>query len=163
MKSKPSICVYEAAVEVDNEFDINIKNCFVQHLTLYNFALGLSFDNPEIGFKEKKKLVIEYIEKNGIKDIAKEALFNELYYQHKKFNGNNRGQKRLIDIQYLTFLDTGYYVNHENKTMTIRGIQGKINIIVPLDKNIISMTGKYVNFSYSSNTNKYMLKIFTNA
>ncbi|EKD89663.1 MAG: hypothetical protein ACD_33C00014G0005 [uncultured bacterium] len=152
------ICIYENEVIVDETFNKNIKECFINHLNIYNHALEISFNNPAMGFKEKRKLVNDYINNKNFNNIVIEAVYMELYYQHKKFIKNIKSQKLLTSIQYLTFINKGLIFDFINNTVKIKNIDGIIKLEKPITKEMLE-GDRYINFSYSGSDNKYLLKI----
>jgi hypothetical protein len=91
-------------------------------------------------------------------------LFNELYYQYKKFTEKQiKTTKALSDIHYITFLVNGYdnkcFTVNDNK-ITIHGADGHIELIDDLPTLTDDKRMLYFNISFSNQESKYHLSIF---
>lgn len=156
--------LYNEYVDVDEELDRHLKKCFVNHLIVYNYCLKLLYDNPELSFRIMKKQAVQYLQEQGIAPVLDVALFNELYYQHKKFKFNIRVQKLITDIQYFTFLLKDY--NCKNFALTsdlsqihFEDLSGVLRLTKPLPP-LPAETVVYLNLSYSNAEDKYKISIY---
>ena len=156
--------VYDETVMVGEELDSQLKKTLVNHLLVYNYCLNVMYKQPDIDFQALKKLASSYVEEKQLSPVLTSAMFNELYYQFKKFRKNVRIKKQLTDIQYLTFAVGGYENNNftykeDTKELKIHGLNGSIEIEKPLP----SLTGPgsvYVNLSYSNREDQYRLNVY---
>lgn len=156
--------LYNEYVDISPDLDAVLKKCFVNHLLVYNQALSFLHKDEELTFKGLKKQIIKYIGEKQLSPIIEIALFNEIYYQFKKFKRNVKIQKLITDIQYFTFLCKGYStrsitVSADRKTVTFDGFPGQITL-----KKELPVVGEeeplYVNLSFSNIENKYMISIY---
>lgn len=156
--------LYIADVTVDPKLDEYLRKCFLNHLVIYNHSLDILINDPGIKFKDLKLKCYEFIEKKNITEFMGSPLFNELYYQYKKFTEKNiKTAKTLTGIHYITFLVNGYNnkcFKVENNKLTIHGIDGYIELDedlpdLPDDKRML-----YFNISYSNQESKYQLSVF---
>jgi len=155
--------IYSEYVEVSKELDSTIKKCFVNHLVLYNYALGLLYDSEDITYNTIKKKVAVYIEEKNLFPVLVIPLFNELYYQFKKFKRNIKVQKKITSVQYFTYISRDYtskYINIDtvNNEITFNEFEGKIILTKPLPE-IEPNSQVYINISFSNAENKYKLSI----
>lgn len=156
--------LYQADVVVENSLDDYLRKCFLNHLVVYNYSLDILIKNPSIKFKDLKAKCYEFIEEKGIKEFMGSPLFNELYYQYKKYTEKNiRSAKTLTGIHYITFLVNGYdnkcFTKDGNKII-IHGVDGCIELNedlpeIPDDKQMM-----YFNLSYSNQESKHQLSVF---
>ena len=156
--------LYNEYVDITPDLDTVLKKCFVNHLLVYNQALTYLHKDEELSFKNLKKQIIKYIEEKKLSPIIEIALFNEIYYQYKKFKRNVKIQKLITDIQYFTFLCKGYstrslIVSEDQLTVKFDGFPGQIEL-----KKVLPTIGEedplYVNLSFSNIENKYMMSIY---
>lgn len=156
--------VYDHPVEITEDLDTSLKKVMLNHLLVYNYCLDLLYKQPEVDFQTLKRLANAYIEEKGLSPVITSAMFNELYYQFKKFRKNVRIKKQLTDIQYLTFTVGGYennnFIYHQDKKeLSINGLEGKVQLTEPLPK--LSGSGAvYVNLSYSNREDRYKLNVY---
>lgn len=156
--------LYNEDVEITPDLDVILKRCFVNHLLVYNQALSFLHKNDELTFKDLKKQIVKYIAEKKLAPVIEIALFNEIYYQYKKFKRNVKIQKLITDIQYFTFLCKGYtgrslIVSDDRMKITFEGFAGEIQ----LKKELPVMAADdpvYVNLSFSNIENKYRMSIY---
>ena len=156
--------IYDNYVQVDESLDKYLKKCFVNHLVVYNYCLRLLYEDPELSFRNMKKLATQYLNDKQITQVLDTALFNELYYQQKKFKFNIRVQKLITDIQYFTFLVKDYQcknfsVSEDRKSLRFNDTNG----VMTMDKELPQLpsdTLVYLNISYSNVEDKYKLNIY---
>lgn len=156
--------LYNEDVEITPDLDVVLKKCFVNHLLVYNQALSFLHKDEEMTFKNLKKEIIKYIAERKLSPIIEIALFNEIYYQYKKFKRNVKIQKLITDIQYFTFLCKGYstrtlIVSDDRMSVKFDGFAGEIKLKKPLPV-IGADDPLYVNLSFSNIENKYMISIY---
>lgn len=156
--------LYNEFVEITPDLDAVLKKCFVNHLLVYNQALSFLHDNEELTFKNLKKMIVKYIAERKLSPIIEIALFNEIYYQYKKFKRNVKIQKLITDIQYFTFLCKGYstrslIISDDRTTVKFDGFPGQIELKKELPT-INEDEALYVNLSFSNIENKYMISIY---
>ena len=156
--------IYDDYVQVDEVLDKYLKKCFVNHLVVYNHCLRLLYEDPELSFRNMKKQAIQYLRDNNITQVLDTALFNELYYQHKKFKFNIRVQKLITDIQYFTFLVKDYQcknftVSTDRQKLFFTDSAGVMSVHKELPQ-LSSDTLVYLNISYSNAEDKYKLNIY---
>lgn len=158
--------IFNSELIVSDELDAKLKKCFIKHLVIYNYSIELMYKYPSITFKQLKSLIQKYIIDNEIVDYIGNPLYNEIYYQFKKFNKNIKSQKLVSDIHYFTFLVNGY--NNKSFTiekvnnitiLTIKDFDGYITLNKELPKEYENSL-LYFNISYSSFENKYLLSVF---
>ena len=156
--------LYQADVVVEPRLDQYLRKCFLNHLIVYNHSLDILVKNPSIKFKELKLKCYEFIEQKKITEFIGSPLFNELYYQYKKFTERNiKAAKTLTGIHYITFLVNGYNnkcFSKEGNKLVIHGVDGFIELEkdlpeIPDDKRML-----YFNLSYSNQESKYQLSVF---
>jgi len=156
--------LYTEYVDITPDLDAILKKCFVNHLLVYNQALAFLYENEELTFKNLKKMIVAYIGERKLSPIIEIALYNEIYYQYKKFKRNIKIQKLITDIQYFTFLCKGYTtksltVSDDRKTIRFDDFAGHIE----LKKELPPVTDEeliYMNLSFSNIENKYMISIY---
>lgn len=156
--------LYNEYVDISPDLDTKLKKCFVNHMLLYNQALDYLHKNEELTFKSLKKQIINHLKDKQLTPIIEIALFNELYYQYKKFKRNVRIQKLITDVQYFSFLSKGYttrslVVNEDRKSITFEGFEGSIHLDKELPK-INEEESFYINLSFSNIENRYMISIY---
>ncbi len=156
--------LYIADVTVDQKLDGYLRKCFLNHLVIYNHSLEILINDPGIKFKDLKLKCYEFIEQKNITEFMGSPLFNELYYQYKKFTEKNiKAAKTLTGIHYITFLVNGYNnkcFSKEGNKLIINGTDGFIELDqdlpeLPDDKKML-----YFNLSYSNQESKYQLSVF---
>lgn len=156
--------LYQADVAVEERLDQYLRKCFLNHLIIYNHSLDILIKNPGIKFKDLKLKCYEFIEQKQITEFMGSPLFNELYYQYKKFTEKNiKAAKTLTGIHYITFLVNGYNnkcFSKEGNKLVIHGVDGYIELEedlpeLPDDKKML-----YFNLSYSNQESKYQLSVF---
>lgn len=156
--------LYQADVIVQNQLDEYLRKCFLNHLVIYNYSLDVLIKNPDIKFKDLKAKCYEYIEEKAIKEFMGSPLFNELYYQYKKFTERNiRSGKTLTGIQYITFLVNGCNnkcFSKDGKKLIIHGVEGCIELVEDLPEIPEEKQMMYFNLSYSNQESKYQLSVF---
>ena len=159
--------LYSEYVKVTEDLDIALKKCFVNHLVIYNYGLNLLYHGPEMTFNNLKRSAITYIRQKNISPVLDLAIYNELYYQFKKFKRNIRVQKLVTAIQYFTFLLKGYQckcleISEDRSTITFIGLPGVMQLTTPLpelnEEDII-----YLNLSYSNQEDRYKLSSYLSA
>lgn len=141
-----------------------LRKCFLNHLVIYNYSLEILINNPDIRFKDLKLKCYEFIRKKNIKEFIRSPLFNEIYYQYKKFKERNiKSYKALTGIHYITFLVNSYNnkcFRKEGNKLIINGTDGYIE----LNEDLPELTNEdkmiYFNLSYSNKESKYQLSIF---
>lgn len=156
--------LYNEYVQITPELDTVLKKCFVNHLLLYNQALTYLYKDEELSFKNLKKQILVYISEKNIKPIIDIALYNEIYYQYKKFKRNIKIQKLITDIQYFTFLCKNYVskaliVSEDRKSIKFEDFEGQIL----LNKELPTVDEEdliYINISFSNIENKYMISVY---
>ena len=157
--------LYNEDVEVITpDLDVILKRCFVNHLLVYNQALSYLHKDEELTFKDLKKQIVKYIAEKKLAPVIEIALFNEIYYQYKKFKRNVKIQKLITDIQYFTFLCKGYtgrslIVSDDRMTVRFEGFPGEIKLKKELPT-IGVEEPLYVNLSFSNIENKYKISIY---
>lgn len=156
--------IYLADISVVGGLDAYLRKCFLNHLIVYNHSLEILINNPDIKFKDLKLKCYEYITEKNITEFMGSPLFNELYYQYRKFTQKNiKAGKTLTGIHYITFLVTGYnnkcFTKEDNK-LFITGTDGYIELDKDLPKLDDENKMLYFNISYSNNESKYKLSIF---
>lgn len=155
--------IYDGELFVKEEDKKVLKRIFVNHLLIYNYSLGLLYDNPELRFEVLSRKVVDHIKQENVSPILRAAVHNEIYYQYKKFRRNVKVQKQLTDLQYFTFTVTSY----NNTSFTMNKELDKINILgVDLEMELESQLPEldsikmlYFNISYSSMIDKFMLSV----
>lgn len=156
--------IYQSDVIVEYKLDEYLRKCFLNHLVIYNHSLDILTKDPNIKFRDLKAKCYEFIGKKQIKEFISNPLFNELYYQYKKFTKKNiRTSKKLTGIHYVTFLVNGYNnkcFKKDGNKLIIHGTEGWIELIKDLpvisdDKSIM-----YFNLSYSDQKSNYQLSVF---
>ena len=156
--------IYQADVAVQGTLDQYLRKCFLNHLIIYNHSLDILVKNPDIKFKDLKLKCYEFIEQKNIKEFIGSPLFNEVYYQYKKFKEKNiKSAKTLTGIHYITFLVNGYNnkcFSKDGNKLLIHGVDGYIELEkdlpqIPDDKRML-----YFNLSYSNQESKYELSVF---
>ena len=155
--------IYDGELFVEEEDKKVLKRIFVNHLLIYNYSLGLLYDNPELRFEVLSRKVVDHIKQENVSPILRAAVHNEIYYQYKKFRRNVKVQKQLTDLQYFTFTVTSY----NNTSFTMNKELDKINILgVDLEMELESQLPElgsikmlYFNISYSSMIDKFMLSV----
>jgi hypothetical protein len=133
-------------------------------MLLYNQALEYLHNDEELTFKSLKKQIIANLREKQLSPVIEIALFNELYYQYKKFKRNVKIQKLITDVQYFTFLSKGYItrslvVSEDRKTITFEGFEGSVNLQKELPE-ISEEESFYINISFSNIENKYMISLY---
>lgn len=156
--------VYDNEVEITGELDGSLKKVMLNHLLVYNYCLNLLYKDPEISFQNLKRLATNYIEEKQLTPVITSAMFNELYYQFKKFRKNVKIRKQLTDIQYLTFTVGGYennnfVYNEDKQEIKLQGLEGKIQLKEPLPL-LEDFNSVYVNLSYSNREDIYKLNVY---
>ena len=146
-------------VHTDDEFKNYIKKVLFNHMLLYNLGLEYISSNPNFNPKKKKEHIKDYIVKHNIQEVILESLAMELHYQNKKVKSGNYKEKLLTDIQYLTFTDNSISIDLDSHELFIKDIPGRAFIVDDIDKEIY-LKRKYINLSYSSNKDKFELKLF---
>lgn len=158
--------IYDEEVKVDQDLDKSLKRAFLNSLLVYNHCLGLLYKNPELTFQALRRLATKYIEQQQLYPIITRAVYNEIYYQFKKFRKNVRVQKTLSNIQYFTFIIN----NYENVCFTVNESRTEINLIelpgsIMLDKPLPELTKDdvmvYVNLSFSTKDNAYRINMYS--
>jgi len=157
--------IYNEYVIVTDDLNKTLKKCFMNHLVVYNYSLGILYENPETVFNSLIKTVTRYIKDKKIEPIIFQPLTNEIYYQYKKFKRNIRVQKLITDIQYFTFLSNGnkcknLLINNEEMYISINNFEGKILLDKPLPE-ILENSITYINLSYSNMEDRYKLSIYS--
>jgi hypothetical protein len=156
--------LYQADVIVQDQLDEYLRKCFLNHLVIYNYSLDVLIKNPDIKFKDLKAKCYEYIEQKAIKEFMGSPLFNELYYQYKKFTERNiRSAKTLTGIHYITFLVNGYNnkcFSKDGKKLIIHVVEGCIELVEDLPEVPEEKQMMYFNLSYSNQESKYQLSVF---
>ena len=158
--------IYDEKVIVDSDLDKSLKRAFLNNLLVYNHCLGLLYKNPELTFQALRRLATKYIEEQKLYPIITRAVYNEIYYQYKKFRKNVRVQKTLSNIQYFTFIINDY----DNVCFTVNEDRTEINLIelpgtIKLEKPLPVLTKDdamvYVNFSFSTKDNAYRINMYS--
>ena len=158
--------IYSYKVEVHEPLKTDLKKVLKNHLVLYNHALMLLKENPHMEMKELTKRILKEIESNNIKPYIRHCLSIELFYLYLKFQRNNKSQKLISDIQYLTFLfdreneNKDFIIDRENGIIHLRHLEGDIYLnekIPEFDKDKLT----YCNLSYSNISDEFLLTIFT--
>lgn len=156
--------IYLSDIKITPDLDTYLKKCFLNHLVIYNYSLELLIKSPNIKLRDLKFKCHEFIKNKGIVEVISNPLFNELYYQYKKFKKKNiRTNKTLSGIQYITFLVSGYSNNCfvvKGNTILLNGIDGHIEVEKDLPELTKEDTALYFNISYSAQESKYQLSIF---
>lgn len=160
-----SIKVYDEPVTVNQQVDLTLKRAFVNHLLVYNYCLHLLYKEPETPFHILKRYAATYIQDKKLSPIVESAMYNEIYYQFKKFRRNVKIQKHLNDIQYFTFTvgsyqNNNFTVNKEFTQIEIKGIPGIVQLEKPLPDLGEGNVLVYINLSYSNQENSYRLNIY---
>lgn len=158
--------IYDEEVEVDQDLDKNLKRAFVNSLLVYNHCLSLLYKNPELTFNTLRKKAVRYVEEQKLYPIITRAMYNEVYYQYKKFRRNVRVQKTLSNIQYFTFIINDYEnvcftVNKERTEINLIELPGAIKLKVPLPELTEDDKMIYVNLSFSTKDNAYRMSMFS--
>jgi len=156
--------LYSEYVDVTPDLDKMLKKCFVNHLLVYNQALSFLYQDETLTFKNLKRLINDYISEKKLSPINDTTLYNEIYYQYKKFRRNIRIQKLITDIQYFTFLSRGYrtrglIISNDRKVIYFKGFPGRIN----LNKELPEISKEdliYINISFSNIENRYRISIY---
>lgn len=156
--------IYNHDVDISPDLDTILKKCFVNHLLVYNQALTFLHRDGELTFKSLKKEIVKYIAERKLSLIIEIALYNEIYYQYKKFKRNVKIQKLITDIQYFTFLCKGYtarslIVSDDRMSVKFEGFPGEITLKEQLPV-IAEEEMVYLNLSFSNIENKYMISIY---
>lgn len=155
--------LYSEYVKVTEDLDSALKKCFVNHLVIYNYGLNLLYHDPEMTFNNLKRSANSYTQQKNISPILDLAIYNELYYQFKKFKRNIKVQKLVTDIQYFTFLLKGYQcrcleISEDKTSITFTGLPGVMKLSTPLpelnEEDVI-----YLNLSYSNQEDRYKLSL----
>lgn len=162
--SKRRIKLFDGKLFTDEETSKVMKKMFVNHLLIYNYALDILYNDPEISFRKYANLVKNHLDNNELEPIVKPALLNEVYYQFKKFRSNVRVRKQLTDIQYITFTVSRYVndqlvISDDNTKLTIKGIEATFDLEYqipdPGKRNFL-----YFNLSYSSTEDTFKLSVY---
>lgn len=156
--------IYDEEVVVTSPLDALLKKTMVNHLLIYNHCLNTLYKDPEIDFMTLKRIANSYIEEKNLAPVIGSAMFNELYYQFKKFRKNVRIRKQLTDIQYLTFTVGGFDNNNftyktDTKEIKLHGLEGSIQLEKPLPE-MDGPSSIYVNLSYSNREDNYRLNVY---
>lgn len=154
--------VYDEYVEVPESLSEVLLRTFVNHLNVYNYSLSILHKNNEISFKDLRKLIKSYLEINQVKPVLAIALFNELFYQYKKFKKFSRAQKRVSDIQYFTFLvtnDKAKEIVISQDRLSITFVTAGESITLPKPLPPIGNVPVYLNISYSNNEERYKVSL----
>ncbi len=158
--------IYDEQVTVDQDLDAALKRAFVNNLLVYNHCLGLLYKNPDQSFPTLRKQATKYIDDQKLYPIVTRAVYNEIYYQYKKFRKNVRVQKTLSGIQYFTFIISDY----ENVCFTVNSDRTQINLIElpgiitaekPLPELDEDCKMVYVNLSFSAKDNAYRINMYS--
>jgi len=158
--------IYDETITVDQDLDKALKRAFVNSLLIYNHCLSLLYKNPELSFHVLRRQAAKYIDEQKLYPIVTRAVYNEIYYQYKKFRKNVRVQKTLSSIQYFTFIINDY----ENVCFTVNEDRTEINIIelpgtIKLNKALPELTEEdkmvYVNLSFSTKDNAYRMNLYS--
>ena len=156
--------IYLADINVSGVLDEYLRKCFLNHLVVYNHSLEILIKNPAIKFKDLKLKCYEFISEKNITEFMGSPLFNELYYQYKKFTERNiKVGKTLTGIHYITFLVNSYNnkcFNKEGNKLLINGVDGYIELNEDLPEVIDEGKMLYFNISYSNQESKYQLSVF---
>lgn len=157
--------IYNHPVIPMEGLDPLLKKCFLTHLTIYNYSLELLKDNPQMSFQEIRERVFRYVEDNKIQHLHIQIVQNEIYYQYKKFRRNTSSQKLLSSIQYFTLIVKGFnngIVTLDDSRTKLRFVdrEGYLLLPEPLPDISCADTMVYLNLSYSSMENQFVLSIF---
>lgn len=155
--------IYETSVNISDEDKKVLKKVLLNHLLVYNYSLGLLYNNSEERFEKVSKLSSDFITEKDLL-VLKTAVHNELYYQFKKFKRNVKVQKNITDIQYVTFTvnsyeNTSFTVAEDKMSITLTGPETVLN----LEKELPDVDGLnmlYFNISYSSIEDRFILNIY---
>lgn len=155
--------IYDGELFIKEEDKKVLKRIFVNHLLIYNYSLGLLYDNPELRFELLSRKTVDHIKQEAISPILRAAVHNEIYYQYKKFRRNVKVQKQLTDLQYFTFTVTSYNntsftMNEELNKIKLLGVDLEMELENQLPK-VGSTKMMYFNISYSSMKDKFMLSV----
>lgn len=165
MKSRK---IYDEVVVPQDELDTVLKKCLLTHLGIYNYSLELLKQSPSITYPQLREQVFRYIEERKITYLHIQAVQNELYYQYKKFKRGACSQKLISSIQYFTFLVKGYnngliQVDETRTQLRFIGHPGHLVLSEPLPALDSPDQHLYVNLSYSSMENQFVLSVFENS
>ena len=156
--------IYLADISVSDGLDAYLRKCFLNHLIVYNHSLEILVKNPDIKFKDLKLKCYEFISEKNITEFMGSPLFNELYYQYKKFKERNiKSGKTLTGIHYITLLVNSYNnkcFSKEGNKIHINGVDGFIELNEDLPENVEEDKMLYFNLSYSNQESKYQLSVF---
>ena len=157
--------IYDEQIVVSGDLDKQLKKTLVNHLLVYNHCLNTLYTSPETDFQSLKRIATKYIESKALVPIISSAMFNELYYQYKKFRKNVRVRKLLTDIQYLTFTvanynNSNFELSDDKAALKLIGMDGEVGLEKPLPE-ISGDKPIYVNISYSSRDNIYRLNVYS--
>lgn len=158
--------IYDEKVKVAPDLDKALKRAFVNNLLVYNHCLGLLYKNPELTFPALRRLASTYIDQQKLYPIITRAVYNEIYYQYKKFRRNVRVQKTLTNIQYFTFIINDYdnvcfTVNKDRTEINLIELPGAIMLDTPLPELTKNDVMVYVNLSFSTKDNEYRLNMYS--
>lgn len=154
---------YTGVCEISEEDSSKLKQCMINHLIVYNYGISVLSNNPKIDFSELKRLCLEFVVEKGLRPVATEGLINEVHYLYKKHKRNTKSQKRVIDIQYLTFVHSGErnggVVFSDGNTIKISSLGVSLKL-VDCDHCFNERNKMYINISYSAVENKYLVSLF---
>jgi len=158
--------VYKEKVEVTESLDSELKKCFKNHLTLYNYALDL-LKKENLEFSELKERIIEHIKEINLAPVIYSSFNTELFYLCKKAKKNIFNEKMLTGIQYMTFILSKDVFYKNIGVLDIRRFSIKLKHfdgLIKLKKEVVinedDFEKIYFNLSLSSKEDSYMLTIF---
>lgn len=155
--------IYSETVTVDPGLSETLKRCFINHIVICNYALELMAKDTELSCKALQKEVAAYVEENNISPVLKKPLYNEVYYQHKKYRNNITTPKRVTNVQYFTYITNGISekeiaFDNVNNRLNITECEGFIYLEKPLPP-LQEGVDIYVNLSYSAQKDSFRLTI----
>lgn len=162
--TKRRIKLFDGELTADKDTRDTLKKVFVNHLLVYNYALEILYNRPDIPFNRYANEVKNYLDETELDPIIKPALLNEVYYQFKKFRSNVKVKKQLTDIQYITYTVSRYSndqleVFDNNTKLLLKGIDTTFDLEYPIPDNG-NRNFLYFNVSYSSVEDTFKLTVY---
>lgn len=159
--------IYDEYIEAPGSTSDYIKRVITNHYSVYNdvlIAVG-NIQIEKLTFQDLKGITRRAINKislivNGPFEIIESVLFNEIHYLFKCLKRGKATPKRVDGLMYMTLRTSDLCDSYEEKlTVRLVGCSTPLILSKPLPSD--RAPGAYFNLSYSDQTGRFKLAIFS--
>jgi hypothetical protein len=158
--------VLTSPIIVSEEDRKKLLNIYRNHLVMYNKALKILKENPDMSFKKLINIIRDEASKEP-DNYALSCLSVEIHYLYMKYRRDVKSIKSIDDVQYLSFLYTNenkfkyLTIDRMDNTITINpnGIKLYCKEEIPSFKKGCKT---FMNFGYKPREDSFTLTVFQN-